>query len=38
MYSTNVIDFDNKTDDYNNTLSSNCTNTEINIDLKTPTL
>ena len=40
MYITNVIYFDNMTDDYNNSLSKkfNCTLNEKNIDIITPTL
>ena len=40
MYITNVTDFDNMTDDYNNILSlkNNCTNRENNIDIVIPTL
>ena len=38
MYITNVIDYDEMTDDYNNTLSSNCTKSENNIDIIIPTL
>ena len=32
MYITNVTDYDNMTDEYNDTLSSNCTIIETNID------
>ena len=39
MYITNVTDYDNMTDDYNDTLaSSNCTVNENNIDVILPTL
>ena len=38
MYITNVTDFDNMTDDYNNILSSNCTINENNIDIIIPSL
>ena len=34
MYITNVTDYDNMTDDYNN----NCTNSEKNIDIIIPSL
>ena len=39
MYITNVIDYDNMTDEFNNTLSLkiNCTNIEKNNDLIIPT-
>ena len=35
MYITNITDYDNMTDDYNNTLSinNNCTNNENNIEI-----
>ena len=33
MYITNVIDYDNMTDDSNDTLSSNCAINENNIDI-----
>ena len=40
MNKTNVTDYDNMTDDYNNTLSlnNNCTNNGNNIDRIIPTL
>ena len=38
MYITNLTDYDNLTDDYNNTLSSNCTVNEISFDKTIPTL
>ena len=40
MYISKVSDYDNMTDDYNNTLSLNnlCTDNENNIDIITPTL
>ena len=40
MYVANVTDYDNMTDDYNNSLSKNdnCTNSEIGIDTILPTL
>ena len=40
MYITNVTDYDNMTDDYNDTLSlnNNCTINENNIDITLPTL
>ena len=38
MYTTNVIDYDNMTDNYNNNLSSNCKINENNIDISIPTL
>ena len=40
MYITNVINYDNMADDYNDTLSlnNNCTNNENNIDIIIPTL
>ena len=39
MYVTNVTDYDNLTDDYNNTLSlnNNCTDNENNFDILIPT-
>ena len=37
MYITNVTDYDKMTDDYNNTLLSNCTNNEKNIVINIPT-
>ena len=38
MYITNVTDYDNMTDDYNNTFSFNCTTNENNIDTIIPSL
>ena len=38
MYLTNVTDYDNMTDGYNKTLSSNCTIDENIIDIIIPTL
>ena len=40
MHITNVTEYDNMTNDYNNTLSlnNNCTNNENNIDMIIPTL
>ena len=38
MYITNVTNFDNMTDEYTDTFSSNCTNNEKNIDKIIPTL
>ena len=37
MYISNITDYDNLTDDYNNTLSiNNCTNNENNIEIVIP--
>ena len=39
MYITNITDYDNMTDDYNNKLSiNNCTTNDYKIDLITPSL